>query len=197
FWGLGTYWGGYHPESNQLQYTEYADGSVNITGQVKDNAGKQCTATVDVWLVNPKNYADWSAGGGMAHIPDTACATVIAEDLMYYLVDESRSTISVSGCINDYVDRNGNYDVLHSPADKSKGFQIGNGGSLFGEGDDLGLSGWMFLQKEGTDELLPSDFNFLISCQPVQVPCAPCDGKVTELTLQYNGDIADANIVVK
>ncbi|NER15849.1 hypothetical protein [Spongiivirga citrea] len=166
FWGLGTFWGGYNPDHNQLTYTEYEDGSVNITGSFNDNAGKQCTTTVDVWLINPKSYADWSSGGGMAHIPDNTCSNVNPEDLTYYLLDETRSILEVSGCIDGYEDRNGAYDVLHSPTDLSKGFQIGNGGSLFDEGSNLGLSGWMKLVHQDSGETWDSDFNFLIPCEP-------------------------------
>lgn len=163
FWGLGTFWGGnYTSNDHQLVYTEYPDGTVNITGETRMNASRGCVATVDVWLIDPMNYELWTAGGGMALIPDGTCATVSPEELMYYIIDESRSSLVVSDCADSTDELQGNYYVLHSPQDYSKGFQIGNGGSLFNYGSDPGLSGWMFLQKEGSDKLAPADFNFLI-----------------------------------
>ncbi|WP_142785982.1 DUF7467 domain-containing protein [Changchengzhania lutea] len=57
-----------------------------------------------------------------------------------------------------------------------------NGGALCGSSIELGA------------RLYVIDFNFRIECPEVE--CQPCEGKVTELELQYNGDEA-ANLIVK
>ncbi len=144
----------------QMTYSEYDNGDINIKGETELNG---CVVSVDVWLVDGKNFEDWSAGGGLFkdERESSSCSDVVADDLLYYLVDESRSSMTASGC----AERDGEYTVSHRPSDQRYAFQVGPGGALFDTGNDFGVSGWAWAINNDTGEEHILDFNFVTECE--------------------------------
>jgi hypothetical protein len=180
---------------HQLTFTEYNDGTANIAGTTTNGT---CVVVIDVWLKDKKTWVDWSADGG--DFKAEGCSEAIAEDMNYYVIDSSLSTITSTGsdCLGE-----GTFTVEQrpDPSDLSSpnyGVFVGAGGALWDTNVGArGLSGWGWILNEAGERAWVMDFNFRIACETPPQDCGPCDGKVSELSLQYNGDIADANIVVK
>ena len=144
----------------QMTYTEYNDGTINIKGTTELNG---CVVEADLWLKDKKNFDEWSAGGGLFkdELESFSCSDVIADLLSYYVVDETRSSMTASGCD----ERDGEYTISHRPADQRYAFQVGPGGALFDSGNDFGVSGWAFAINNETGESHILDYNFVTECE--------------------------------
>lgn len=183
-------------DDHQLTFTKYIDGTANIKGSTVRGT---CIVEVDVWLVDKKSWAVWEAEGGSHKVEGCAGDATNPEDLSFYVIDAERSTLNAAGgdCLGEGsfgIEQRPDPDDLNTP---NFGAQVGPGGanndSRIGA---VGLSTWAWItNKETGERLWIMDFNFLIDCPPVE--CAPCDGKVTDLSLKYNGNTPDAHIVVE
>ena len=146
-------------DTYMMTYFQYDNGDINLVGQTELNG---CVTDLDVWFVNRKDFDAWSAGGGLfkQELEYGSCADVIAENLFYYVVDDSRSTMTASGC----GERDGTYTVEHRPSDFTYAIQVGPGGALFDFGDDFGISGWAYaVDADGNKDIL--DFNLVLECE--------------------------------
>ncbi|MDC0008191.1 hypothetical protein OAE12_00615 [bacterium] len=164
-------------EDYEMSYLEYDDGTINIKGQTELNG---CVVDVNLWLKDKKNLDEWTAGGGLFkdELASFSCADVVAELLNYYVVDETRSSMTASGC----EERNGEYTISHRPVDERYAFQVGPGGALFDQGNDFGVSGWASAINKATGESHILDFNFVTECE---VAGGGCD---TAFARGENGD---------
>ncbi len=180
--------------SDGLVFREYNDGTANILGTTVSGT---CVVTVDVWLKDKKTWTEWSDLGGEHKKEGTAGNASNSEDMNFYVIDSVRSSLSASGdCVQP-----GDFGLEQRPdpndtSTPNFGAHIGVGGANYDSDlDAVGLSTWGWLTDVTTGERLwLIDFNFKIECP--EVVCDECDGKVTELELQYNGDQA-ANITVE
>ncbi len=159
----------------QMTYGEYDDGSIQVKGQTELNG---CVVDVDLWLINKKGFDEWSAGGGLFkdERESSSCSEVNADTLHYYVVDETRSTMTASGC----GDRDGSYTISHRPADERYAFQVGPGGALFDTGNDFGVSGWASGIDVATGESHILDFNFIIDCDNGEKSCETAFARGTD-----------------
>ena len=187
---------------NKLSFTEYDNGTANIKGSTVRGT---CIVVVDVWLKDKKDWNAWDASGGTIKAEGCDPDALVKEDLRFYVIDSSKSTISASGDCG--VGRTGEFGVEQRPdpanatdGDPSTlhlGAIVGPGAALFDSSsiNSDGLATWGWLTDKTTGERLHSiDFNFNFEC--TEVECDECEGKVTDLTLQYNGT-EKANIKVK
>jgi len=179
------------PGETDLIYTEYEDGTVNITGTTK-GVTKDCEVQVDLWLKDKKTWEEWIAIGGefKDETDDGACSGAIKEDQTYYVIDGERSFITTSGtkCLGE-----GTYRLMQRPDPNDQdtpnlGAIIGKGGAIWDNDQDaLGLSTWAFITDVDTGERLWSvDFNFVIGAKKV-LECTVVEAdRCTEDIPDYN-----------
>lgn len=147
-------------------FTEYDNGTAHIEGTAKAVYGQNCVVKIDVWLKDRKNYDEWSAIGG--ELKEEGCSQARAQDLHYYVVDPSRSTITSSGsdCLGEGTWGLEQRPNPNDPDTPNFGIAVGPGGALW---DDhigaYGLAGWVWLTNQDTGERLwEADFNFITRC---------------------------------
>ncbi len=153
-------------DEHQLYFIEYNDGTANIKGSTILGT---CVVEVDVWIKDKKDWATFSAEGGSFKDEPNDCTNVVKEDLYYYVIDSSRSTITASGgdCVEE-----GTFGVEQRPDPNDDttphfGVIVGPGGGLFDDSDTLayGLSTWGWLINEAGERAWILDFNFNIECE--------------------------------
>ncbi|MEW4925427.1 hypothetical protein [Algibacter sp. 2305UL17-15] len=162
-------------DDHKLKFTEHDNGSAHLTGTTNAING-DCVVTIDVWFIGKMNWDDWYASGNDWK-DEGGCSGDVKEALHYYKIDSKRSTITSAGsdCLVEGV-----YGLEQRPAEKY-GVQVGPGGAIWDSNvGAMGLGTWGWIT-----EILNENTN----------NCGDCDGKLTELTLQYNGN-SPANITV-
>ncbi|PRX53152.1 gliding motility-associated C-terminal domain-containing protein [Flagellimonas meridianipacifica] len=144
-----------------LYFESFADGTGLISGTTQLG---NCVAEVYVVLEGKKDWGAWSANGG--DFKGGGCSGALAENQTYYLIDESKSFISLLGsdCGYEGVLKVSNRTGLG--ASGNYGVQIGPGGALYhSENEAEGLSAWVWIGPEGDEERWEIDFSFLFDCQ--------------------------------
>ncbi len=168
-------------QDHTLTFTEYSDGTANVKGSTLRGT---CVVEIDVWFKDKKDWDAWSASGGTIKPEGCNIDALVKEDLHFYVIDSSRSTITASGDCGE--GRVGTFGVEqrpdpNDPETPNLGVIIGPGGALWNtNADDHGLATWGWLTE------LPTVSN---------ENCNDCDGKLNALTLQYNGN-SEATIKV-
>ncbi|WP_179344819.1 hypothetical protein [Winogradskyella ursingii] len=172
-------------EDNQLTFTEYSNGTANITGSTVRGT---CVVTLNVWLKNKKSFAEWSAIGGEHKKEGTAGNASNSDDMNFYVIDHTRSTVSAAGgdCVQE-----GNFGLTQRPDPNDPdtpnfGAHVGPGGANYDSNvgaDGLSTWGWL-IDPVSCDPLWLIDFNFRI--EVAEDECNDCIGKVTDLTLNWD-----------
>ncbi len=172
-------------DDHTLTFSEYSDGTANVKGSTIRGT---CVVEIDVWFKDKKDWNAWSAGGGTVKPEGCNVDSLVKEDLHFYVIDSSRSTITSSGDCGE--GRVGTFGVEqrpdpNDPETPNLGVIIGPGGALWNtNADDHGLATWGWLTDIDTKERLSiMDFNFTLDCSE---ECKPCKGDVEELTLEYD-----------
>ncbi|PCE63169.1 hypothetical protein B7P33_13130 [Sediminicola luteus] len=150
-------------DGHKLSFIEYEDGSANIVGSTKKG---DCVVEIDVWLHQRKDWDQWTADGGK--LKKEGCYEIDPTLLHFYVVDNSRSTITASGsdCLAEGtfgVEQRPDPDDPNSP---NFGFLVGPGAALWDtrEGSD-GVAGWGWVfDLETKERISVLDFNFLLDC---------------------------------
>lgn len=154
--------------NNHLTFTEYPDGTAHISGSTAQILG-DCIVEVDIWFKDKVDWATWSADGG-AHKKE-GCAGLPSDEteMVFYVIDETKSTITSSGsnCLGE-----GTYGVRQRPdpddlGTPNFGAHVGPGGANFdSDTEAIGLSTWGWITDISTGEdLWVMDFNFKIECE--------------------------------
>ncbi|WP_296383096.1 hypothetical protein [Winogradskyella sp.] len=178
-----TYFGA--ADGENLVFTEYANGTANLTGTTISGT---CTVAVNVWFKNKKTWDEWSAIGGEHKKEGTAGNASNSEDMNFYVIDHTKSVISAAGgdCVQE-----GTFGVTQRPDPNDSntpnyGSHIGPGGANYDSNTGaLGMSSWGWLIDPVTcDPLWLMDFNFVL--EPVADECSDCEGKVTDLILNWD-----------
>ncbi|QCW99691.1 hypothetical protein FGM00_06105 [Aggregatimonas sangjinii] len=155
-------------DGQNLSFSEYDDNTARIQGTSMLGT---CVVTIDVWLKDKKNWAEWSSAGG--EFKAEGCAGAIAEAMQYYVIDDSRSTITAAGgdCLEE-----GTFTVEQrpDPADintPNYGVYVGPGGANWDSNTgENGLSGWGWMvNSEGEKWII--DFNFGLECETDEGGC--------------------------
>jgi len=164
--------------THSLTFTEFTDGTALIEGSTQSGS---CSAKLYIVLKDKKNWVDWSADGGGFKAQGCDVGSVVKENLRYYVVDETKSTITTTGgdCLEE-----GTFILSQrpDPTDASTGnygVHIGPGGALFDSDTSAeGLAGWAWMGPRSDKRKWKIDFNFHIACKG-NPECASeevCDG---------------------
>ncbi|MEW4925430.1 hypothetical protein [Algibacter sp. 2305UL17-15] len=168
-------------DDHKLKLTEYNDGSAHLTGTTNAIVG-DCVVTIDVWFIGKSNWTEWQAAGNDWK-DEGGCSGDVKENLNYYKIDDTRSTITSAGsdCLGQGV-----YGLTQRPEEKY-GVQVGPGGAIWDSNVGAeGLGTWGWITDINTNERLwVMDFNFLLECADIE-KCKDCKGDVNELTLEFD-----------
>ncbi|TAE49651.1 MAG: hypothetical protein EAZ89_13945, partial [Bacteroidetes bacterium] len=121
------------------QLTIYDDSSVNITGRVVNEADPNRKWDMDIWLIHPYTYTQWTALGRGVKIDQAPAAVVAAnqQDWKFWEVDSTRSRLyGVPGTLY----AGDTLTLKHNPANYFYGFQMGVGANAKNAAN--GISGW-------------------------------------------------------
>jgi len=183
YFNADTYFGS--AEGQNLVFTEYDNGTANITGTTISGT---CVVTFNVWLKHKKTWDEWSAIGGEHKKEGTAGNASKSEDMNFYVIDQTRSTVNAFGgdCVQEGTFGLAQRPDPNDPNTPNYGVHVGPGGANYDSniGAD-GLSGWGWLIDPVTyNPLWLMDFNFRIEADVEE--CGDCVGKVTDLTLNWD-----------
>ncbi|MEK6151616.1 hypothetical protein WIW50_00035, partial [Flavobacteriaceae bacterium 3-367] len=161
--------------NHKLKFTTFNDGTALISGATKSG---NCTAEVYVVLKNKMDWDAWSAAGGS--FKEEGCSGAVAEDLHYYVIDKTKSFITISG---EDCEAEGTFVVSQRPdpddsTTPNLGVHVGPGGALrdTNTGAD-GLAGWGWMGPKSNERKWKIDFNFLLDCKtPPEDPDTDDDG---------------------
>ncbi|EDP70553.1 hypothetical protein FBALC1_07338 [Flavobacteriales bacterium ALC-1] len=172
-------------DGENLVFTEYADGTANLTGVTISGT---CTVNLNVWFKDKMTWAEWSAAGGEHKKEGTAGNSSNSEDMNFYVIDSARSVVTASGgdCVQE-----GTFGLIqrpdpNDPNTPNYGTHVGPGGANYDSNVGAnGLSTWGWLvDQETLEPLWLIDFNFRIV--PKEEECDDCIGKVNNLTLNWD-----------
>ncbi|MTE25820.1 hypothetical protein [Winogradskyella ouciana] len=170
---------------DNMVFTEYTDGSAHLVGTTVSGT---CVVDVDVWFINKKTWAEWQAIGGGHKKEGTAGDASNSEDMNFYVIDETRSTLTANG---GDCDLTGTFGLTqrpdpNDPSTPNFGAHVGPGGANYDSNiGALGLSTWGWITDLSTGELLYiMDFNFRLELDEEE--CNDCIGDVTDLTLNWD-----------
>lgn len=171
-------------EGANLQFTEYSNGTASIVGTTISGT---CVVNVNVWLKDKKTWAEWSSEGGEHKKEGTAGNASDETQFNFYVIDSENSTVTATGDCPQTgtfgVEQRPDPNDLNTP---NYGSHVGPGGANYDSNiGELGLSSWGWLTDINTGERLwKMDFNFRIV--PNVDECNDCEGKVTDLTLNWD-----------
>ncbi|MEN8789714.1 MAG: hypothetical protein ABF295_09385, partial [Flavobacteriaceae bacterium] len=149
-------------DGNQLQFAQFEDGSAHLTGTTSNGS---CTVELNIWFINKTSWADWQAAGGEHKKEGTAGNASNSEDMVFYVIDKTRSTVTASGngCLSTGVF---GVEQRPDPEDESTpnfGAHLGPGGANFDSRIGApGLSTWGWIFDPTCDDRWVMDLNFLI-----------------------------------
>ncbi len=118
------------------KWTNYGDSAV-VTGTVVSKVDTSAKFEVLIIATNPKNWEEWSAGGGtfMAQMPEAAeAAEQNFMDWSFWIISEE-SKLTGTGSLEGI-----ELMLSHVPVDLSKGLQVGIGAN--DKDGSFGISGW-------------------------------------------------------
>ncbi|MDW3645716.1 MAG: T9SS type A sorting domain-containing protein [Bacteroidia bacterium] len=143
----------------------WSDSTLQITGRIVNQRDPNRLWDVDMWLINPRTYAEWTAlgrdlknGGGVD--------STDWQNWMFYELDNSRSRmIGVAGSAFD----GDVINILHRPSNLNFGFQIGIGAN--DKNGNFGISGWFDFDGSYSGR---GDINANIECDTLPPPPPVC-----------------------
>ncbi|MFK7969306.1 MAG: DUF4331 domain-containing protein [Bacteroidia bacterium] len=145
-------------DANGGTLTTYDDGTARIMGRVENDGNPNYAWDVDVWLVNKRNWTDWSAlGRGYKGTDPSAAANHMSWD--YYEIDGARAMFVGSGSAVS----GDTLFLTHKPTNFYHGFQIGVGAN--DKNANVGASAWFTFGGAYSGY---GDFNFTTSCQSLK-----------------------------
>ncbi|TMM55948.1 T9SS type A sorting domain-containing protein [Maribacter algarum] len=150
---------------NSLSFTEFTNGTALIKGSTQVGT---CTAEVYIVLKDLKDWAQWSADGGMFKPQGCDPGAVVKENLRYYVIDETQSTITTTGgdCVEEGTFTVSQRPDPNDPNTPNLGVHIGPGGALYDSDTSAeGLAGWGWMGPQGDEQRYRIDFNFHIDCE--------------------------------
>ena len=172
-------------DGENLVFTEYTNGTASLVGTTMSGS---CVVTLNVWFKDKKTWDEWSAIGGGHKKEGTAGNASNSEDMNFYIIDHTKSTMTANGgdCVQE-----GTFGLTQRPDPNDPntpnfGAHIGPGGANYDSNvGALGLStwGWM-IDPVSCDPLWLMDFNFRLEVAPDE--CDDCIGDVTDLTLNWD-----------
>lgn len=143
-------------DSNGGMLTTFNDGSAQITGRVQMNGDTAAKWDVNVWLINKRDWAAWSALG-RSYKGNFPTAVNNHMNWNYYEIDDTRATFTgvMGGSFaGDTI------TLTHRPSNMRYGFQIGLGAN--DKNAAFGASGWFFFSGAYSGI---GDFNVNTSCR--------------------------------
>ncbi|MFK7757188.1 MAG: T9SS type A sorting domain-containing protein [Flavobacteriales bacterium] len=161
--------------SGDLMFTQYADGTANLTGQVVNDTNPNEIFDLDFWFANAADWNTWS-GLGRWYKDDLGYGAGNFQDWTYYELVGGISTATGSGDLDG--------DVLyftHNPANYFFGFQLGEGAN--NKNDAFGFSGWFNYTGTLNGESVTGhgDINADTECAPLVVENCVNDTQFTYL----------------
>ncbi|MEL6671187.1 MAG: T9SS type A sorting domain-containing protein [Bacteroidota bacterium] len=161
-------------DANGGQITYYSDSSAHIEGRIYLKSDTTRQWDVDMWLINKKNFADWSAQGGDVKVGNAPQSVVQAnqQDYCFYELDSTRA--SMYGVPGSFYDGD-TINLTHRPASFEFGFQMGLGANA--QTGDFGLSGWFDYTGSYTGD---GDINVNLQCGQTQTCAVTVDTVYTE-----------------
>ncbi|MGB5238724.1 MAG: gliding motility-associated C-terminal domain-containing protein [Flavobacteriaceae bacterium] len=149
-------------EGNELQFTQFEDGSAHLTGTTTNGS---CLVELNIWFIDRTSWADWQAAGGEHKKEGTAGNASNSEDMVFYVIDNTRSTVTASGngCLGTgvfSVEQRPDPDDSNTP---NFGAHVGPGGANYDSRiGAMGLSTWGWIFDPTCDDRWVMDLNFLI-----------------------------------
>ncbi|WP_111682704.1 hypothetical protein [Winogradskyella tangerina] len=178
-----TYFGS--PDGENLVFTEYDNGTAHLEGTTVSGT---CVVTLNVWFKNKKSWDEWQAIGGGHKKEGTAGNASNSEDMVFYVIDHTRSSVVAEGgdCVQE-----GTFGLTqrpdpNDPNTPNYGAHKGPGGANYDSNighDGLSTWGWL-IDPVSCEHLYLMDFNFKLMPRPDE--CDDCIGKVDHLTLNWD-----------
>ncbi|MGI9545060.1 MAG: hypothetical protein ACR2MX_17495, partial [Cyclobacteriaceae bacterium] len=158
--------------THQLSFTEFTNGTALIEGSTQVGT---CSAQLYIVLKDLKDWNQWSADGGTFKPQGCDPGAVIKENLRYYVIDGTQSTITTTGgdCLEE-----GTFFITqrpdpNDPNTPNLGVHVGPGGALYDSDTSAeGLAGWGWMGPQGDERRWRIDFNFHIDCED-ETGCEP------------------------
>ena len=140
-------------DSNGGKLTTFDNGTAHLTGRIEMKANPSFQWDVDVWLINKRDWAAWSALG-RNYKGGRPAAVNNHMNWDYYEIDNTRATMTgVGGFAGQSL------LLAHSPVDYNFGFQIGIGAN--DKNASFGASAWFYFSGSYFGQ---GDFNINTSC---------------------------------
>ena len=149
-------------EGNELQFTQFEDGSAHLTGTTSNGS---CLVELNIWFIDKTSWADWQAAGGEHKKEGTAGNASNSEEMVFYVIDKTRSTITASGngCLGTGVFSVEQRPDPDDPNTPNFGAHLGPGGANYDSRiGEMGLSTWGWIFDPTCDDRWVMDLNFLI-----------------------------------
>ncbi len=183
-------------DGSQLQFTQFEDGSAHLAGTTSNGS---CSVELNIWFVDKTSWADWQAAGGEHKKEGTAGNASNSEDMVFYIIDKTRSTITASGngCPGTGVL---NVEQRPDPEDQNTpnyGAHLGPGGANFDSRiGALGLSTWGWIFDPTCDDRWVMDLNFLIG-EAVTPGINAVDDDFSQVFIdgEIGGTLPDSNVL--
>ncbi len=140
-------------DANGGELKTFDNGTAHLTGRIEMNANPTFQWDVDVWLINKRDWAAWSALG-RTYKGGKPAAVNNHMNWDYYEIDNTRATMTGAGGFAGQ-----SLILAHSPLNYNYGFQVG-----FGANDKnaaFGASAWFYFNGSYVGQ---GDFNVNASC---------------------------------
>ena len=148
----------YSFDSNGGTLTTFDNGTANLQGVIQMNADTTYQWQVDVWLINKRDWAAWSALG-RSYKGGRQVAINNHMNWDFYEIDNSRATLTGlpgSAFAGESI------VLAHMPSNFNYGFQIGLGAN--DKNGNFGASAWFTFSGSYSGH---GDFNVTTSCGPL------------------------------
>ncbi|MDP5170712.1 MAG: hypothetical protein NWR72_10740, partial [Bacteroidia bacterium] len=154
----------YRWDTNGGIFTIYADSSARVTGRVFNDSLPNWQWDVDLWFVNQKDYATWTALGRDVKIEYAPSALVNAnkQNWLFWEFDSTRSRLYGVPSTHFAGDT---LLIRHNPPNREFGVQFGVAANA--KNGNFGISGWFLFSGSYSGH---GDINANAACGP-----APCD----------------------
>ncbi len=179
------------PSGDGLTFTQYADGTAHLFGQVENNTDPSQKWEVSIWLENKRDWDEWS-GLGRSYKDSFGFAEAggdLWETWDYYEMVNGFSMLTGVDALA------GNVLYLeHMPSNFYHGFQCGEAAN--DRNANFGMSGWFTFYGQFNGEFIEGhgDVNIDKECTPIDNP-DDCPNS-TEFTYFYRAEDACANVAM-
>jgi len=174
--------------TTSLSFTQYADGTANLSGQVENSSNDQEILLLDFWFENAQDWTDWS-DQGRYYKDDAGLAGNNFLDWTYYeLVADASHAVGANALLGDVL------HFSHNPADYFFGFQLGEGAN--NKNANYGFSGWFYYTGTLYGEEVSGNGDINADGECVQLVDEGCVHD-TEFTYVYTATDACGNIYLE